>query len=889
MNQEKEYFAFISYQRHDEKWADWLRNKLEHYRLPSNLRRENTSLPKEIRPVFRDVLELSGGLLAEEILEALQQSRFLIVICSPNSAKSLWVNKEVQTFIELGRARDIIPFIVDGMPFSGNPDTECFTPALCSLKGENELLGININEMGRDAAAVKVVARMFGLKFDTLWQRYEREQKRRRVTIIGASLLFAIASLGIGAYVARQNRTLQENLSSFLSEKAISVLDEGDSYLARLFALKALPPNLSYTPNAEFALRRASCSESTVLRGHYSRIETASFSPDGRRIVSASGDYSVRVWDVKTGTQIAEGVHEDQVYFASFSPDGRRVVSASKDSTIRIWDAETLTPIVAPIKIDDMATSAVFSPDGKFIVSTSFSSEPDIRIWDASTGDLHCPPLKGHTQTVTCAIFSPDGSRIASGSWDNTVIVWDAGTGEQIGKPLEGHTRSITSVAFSPDGSRIISASSDGTIRIWDVYTGEPIGNPLIGHEGKVNTAVYSHDGEYIVSSSEDMTIGIWFADTGELFTRRHLPMLWANTAEFSPDDRLIMLACYDGSIRIWDTREIYDTNSIRVMEAPTPDIALEHPEMVSSISFNPDGSLLASGSYDGLIRIWDIRKGTLLGTPMSGHTSRVHSVSFSRDGRYLVSASGDHTIRIWDTRTREQIGKPLIGHLSDVNTAVFSPDGKTIVSASSDRTVRIWDVDTGEQIGMPLRGHTDWICSAAFSPNGKLIVSAATDGTLRVWSVKDHRQIDTRSLIDDYFVYADFSPDGKRIAATAADYTVRLWDVNGSEISDSERTLVTHSYNVSSAVFSHNGKTIVSSGANVIVWDVRSGRPVYEPGISGDYAIISPDGRSIATISGLWVCIWPYPPIQELIDETNERFKDRPLTHEELESNYLE
>lgn len=126
MNQEKEYFAFISYQRKDEEWADRLRNKLEHYRLPSSVRKQNASLPKEIRPIFRDALELAGGVLAKEIEAALQQSKYLIVICSPNSARSPWVNKEIQTFIDLGREDRIIPFIIDGTPFSDDEETECF-------------------------------------------------------------------------------------------------------------------------------------------------------------------------------------------------------------------------------------------------------------------------------------------------------------------------------------------------------------------------------------------------------------------------------------------------------------------------------------------------------------------------------------------------------------------------------------------------------------------------------------------------------------------------------------------------------------------------------------------------------------------------------------------
>ena len=235
MAQEKEYFAFISYQRKDEEWADRLRNKLEHYRLPSSVRKQDASLPKEIRPIFRDTLELAGGVLAKEIETALNNSKFLIVICSPNSAKSPWVNKEIQTFIDLGREDHIIPFIIDGTPFSDNPDTECFPPALRSLKGEKELLGININELSRDAACVKVVARMFGLKFDTLWQRYEREQKRKRLIWIGGSILLALLGMSIGGYFVKQNRTIERQKERLQEDSVIMsnhlMRIQGDSIL----------------------------------------------------------------------------------------------------------------------------------------------------------------------------------------------------------------------------------------------------------------------------------------------------------------------------------------------------------------------------------------------------------------------------------------------------------------------------------------------------------------------------------------------------------------------------------------------------------------------------------------------------------------------------------
>ena len=131
MDQNKEYYAFISYKREDERWAKWLQNKLEHFKLPSNLN-GRTDLPREIRPIFRDTSELTPGNLPQQIHDALDKSRFLIVVCSPHSAQSKWVNLEIETFIAMGKQDCIIPFIIEGHPYDSDPAVECFPQAIRS-------------------------------------------------------------------------------------------------------------------------------------------------------------------------------------------------------------------------------------------------------------------------------------------------------------------------------------------------------------------------------------------------------------------------------------------------------------------------------------------------------------------------------------------------------------------------------------------------------------------------------------------------------------------------------------------------------------------------------------------------------------------------------------
>ena len=170
MEQNKEYYAFISYKSEDAEWAIWLQHELEHYHLPTSFN-GNDDVRQELRPVFRDIDELSAGNLPDQIKRALVNSQNLIVVCSPQAAKSPWVNQEVETFISLGKTECIFPFIVEG-----TSPSEFFPPALLNLPKNKERLGGDVSKNGRDAAFVKVVAGMIGVGFDSLWNRYEKEK-----------------------------------------------------------------------------------------------------------------------------------------------------------------------------------------------------------------------------------------------------------------------------------------------------------------------------------------------------------------------------------------------------------------------------------------------------------------------------------------------------------------------------------------------------------------------------------------------------------------------------------------------------------------------------------------------------------------------------------------
>ena len=531
------------------------------------------------------------------------------------------------------------------------------------------------------------------------------------------------------------------------------------------------------------------------------------FSEDSKTLVSLGNVGNTIGWlDIETGrgyvkkteAQFGLGTPYPEVFALTHD----KIAIGWDDGKIHLWDPKTgkqLSTLKGHSRSADMwddpqVLALAFSPDGTRLASGS--KDKTVRLRDINNDEWIA--LQKHTGWTNVLAFSPNGKMLASGSVDKTVQLWDITTGEPLAT-LTGHVNSITALAFSADGTTLASASAGGTIRFWHTGTGAPLSPHITGHVGSVRAVTFFQDSSMLVSVAFNGEITFWNLKTPQkstVHTAGHQD--WLATLAFSPDgtklasvgavgnvifraDFNLVLWRADSLIRLTDVSTGIELATLTDIKTP------------SDLTFSPDGKTVAFGSL-GEIHLWNTGTGDELNIPLVDREADIHNMprvtalGFSPDGTTLVSGTNQGGIQTWNVATGKALAifaKPTgQGNLEDILALRFSSDG-TLLAGSLYNLIRIWEVDTGNTL---LSVNTDehkrdnttyggYPESLVFSPDGAILVSGLGHGAIQLWGVTTGNQI---AALDGHTQKVEtlaISSDGKTLVSTGADGTILLWD----------------------------------------------------------------------------------------------------------------
>lgn len=473
---------------------------------------------------------------------------------------------------------------------------------------------------------------------------------------------------------------------------------------------------------------------------NYSRVL---FSPNGRVLASIESYNTISLLDVHNQKDVIIRLDDHRITDASFSPDGNTLAALTYDDIIHLWDIDT-GEVKDTINLHTVKISRLtYSPDGSTIVT--WGNDGIIRFWDLTTKEM-INTITGHMGWCDFSL-SPDGYNIIGHGGSKTIQLWDANTGKYQ-KSLTGHKDGITGIAISPGGTTIASRGNDKTVRLWNPNTGQ-IRKIMRGYRNPVYKLLFNPDGHILATLDRKQKIRLWDTASGKyLITLNGLTDASIITMAFSSDRKFLASVGYDNIFHVWDIT----TGELKQKISMSPTNGYSAPSYSRKVLlFSPDGQTLAitlsniSSDYSKrsyAIVLWDVKTGKIRNT-ITGHTDDVSSITFNPDGSTLASGGDDKTIRLWDLATGEQ--KMLLsdpqwhqirsGSLGFITQLSFSQDGRILACGISEGVIYLWDIDTGEQIKI-LKGHTGSIKKLTFTKEMKTLMSYSWDGTVLIWDI---------------------------------------------------------------------------------------------------------------------------------------------------------
>jgi WD40 repeat protein len=511
-------------------------------------------------------------------------------------------------------------------------------------------------------------------------------------------------------------------------------------------------------------VRHAATRDSPALvrdfTGHTGAVMACAVTPDGRHVVSASNDRTLKVWELGSGHAVATlEPHTYPVTACAVTPDGRHVVSASTDRTLKVWELASGCPVATLQGHTASVTACAVTPDGRHVVSGS--NDRTLKVWEQVSG-RPVATLQGHTASVTACAVTLDGRHVVSASKDRTLKVWELASGRPV-VTLQGHTDHVTACAVTPDGRHVISASEDRTLKVWELASGRLVAT-LQGHTHWVQACAVTPDGQHVVSASVDDTLKVWELSSGREVATLQGHTDRVNACAMTPDGRHVVSASSDHTLKVWELAR----------GRPVATLA-NHTHSVMACAVTPDGRHAVSASHDRTLKVWELTRGRPVAT-LEGHTSSVMACAVTPDGRHVVSASQDHTLKIWELWSKRTVAT-LEGHTAMVMACAAMPDGRHVVSASDDRTLKVWELVSGRLVAT-LEGHTRGVTACAVTPDGRRVVSASYDRTLKVWELASGRPVATLEGHAGWVTTCAMTPDGRHVVSASADQTLKVWDL---------------------------------------------------------------------------------------------------------------